>query len=210
MLGLEFDIKFLYASMAAALMVVSYIPYFRDMVAGRTKPHTYTWLIWLITQGTAIAALLHGGGGGFAAAALIIAEALVFTVFVASFSYGTKNITRFDTLVFLLALLSIFVWWQLDSPLYAVLLVTAIDVFGYIPTVRKCYGEPWSESLPAWSLYNVSNFFTLLALNEYNMLTVPYITAMLFANASIVVICLMRRSIIPRPPSVEATLHRGI
>ncbi|MCK5085579.1 hypothetical protein KAK05_02610, partial [Candidatus Parcubacteria bacterium] len=92
------DYKLIIAIIAASLVVIAYIPYFKDIFARKTKPHLFTWLIWGITQGTAIAALLHGGGK-FGSISLIVGAILVFVVFLLSFKYGTKDITTSDKFV---------------------------------------------------------------------------------------------------------------
>jgi hypothetical protein len=49
---LEFtNYKFIIAIIATVLTFLGFIPYFRDIFNRKTKPHLYTWLIWLITQG---------------------------------------------------------------------------------------------------------------------------------------------------------------
>lgn len=56
------DMKFWFATVATVLGIVAFLPYLRDMLARKTRPHTYTWLIWILTQGIAVAGILRGGG----------------------------------------------------------------------------------------------------------------------------------------------------
>lgn len=99
------------------------------------------------------------------------------------------------------ALAAIVVWWQLHEPLFAVFMVAAIDVLGYIPSFRKSYHEPWSETLISWIAFVASDVFALFALNQYNLLTVTYISAIIIANFSLFLFCLMRRNLVPKPKS---------
>ena len=48
---------------AIVIGIYSYIPYFRDIVAGRTKPHAFSWFVWALLTGIAFFAQLHGKGG---------------------------------------------------------------------------------------------------------------------------------------------------
>ncbi len=100
------DIKLIIAFIALSLDIVAYVPYFRDIFARKTKPHLFTWLIWMITQGTATVALIVGGGK-FGSISLIVGTILVFFVFLLSFKYGTRDVSRSDK--FVLA----FDYWQL-------------------------------------------------------------------------------------------------
>ena len=194
------DIKLSFAIAATFITVVAYIPYFRDIFLRRTKPHLYTWLIWAITQGTAAAALLYGGGN-FGAISLIIGVIIVIAIFLLSFKYGTKNITRSDTFVLILALLAIVIWWQLNNPLLAVLMVSAIDGLGYIPTFRKSFEEPWSETLTFWALMAPAMIFTLMSNAEYNLLTVTYLATLSVANTSLTVLLIVRRRVVQKQSS---------
>jgi hypothetical protein len=59
----------------------------------------------------------------------------------------------------------------LDKPILSITMVTAIDVLGYIPTFRKSYIEPWSETQIIWFLFTISNILAILSLSQYNLLT---------------------------------------
>lgn len=73
-------------------------------------------------------------GGGLGAIALTVGTICVFMVMLLSLKYGTRNITRSDTIILILALAAVFVWVQLDNPLLAVIMVTLIDLAGYVPS----------------------------------------------------------------------------
>ena len=193
------DVKLVFALIGTALTIAAYFPYLRGIYLGDTKPHAYTWLIWCLTVGTATAGMLVGGSGLFAAGPFIIGTILVFCVFLLSLKFGTRNITVSDTVVLLLALSAIIIWWQLDSPLLGVLMATGIDAFGYAPTYRKLWHEPWSERVSAWVLFAVSPAFAILALHEYNVLTVLYAAMTVLANLILIGIALIRRQYISKP-----------
>src|SRR3989344_589571 len=101
--------KIIFAIATALVTIIGYIPYFKDVFARKTAPHIYTWLIWLITQGTAIAALIYGGGE-LGSVGLIAGAFLVLAIFLLSFKYGTKNITTVDTVLLVCSLLAVIVW----------------------------------------------------------------------------------------------------
>lgn len=198
MFAFYLDPKVLIAITAIVVGIGAFIPYFSDIFKKKTTPHAYTWLIWLITQGTATAGIIYGNGGliGYG---LILGTGLVFLIFLLSLKYGTKNITLSDILILCLALIAIVVWWQLHNPVLAVFMVGAIDAMGYIPTYRKLYIEPWSESLGSWFLFSISYILSIASLREYNLLTVPYLSICLTANLLLVTICIVRRRSIPKP-----------
>tara|TARA_B100000745_G_C20154618_1_gene395642 strand:+ start:10213 stop:10815 length:603 start_codon:yes stop_codon:yes gene_type:complete len=187
-----FDWKLAIGLIASFVYVVGLFPYIRDIFAHKTKPHIYTWLIWILTQGTAIGGLIIGGGG-FASIALVISLLVVGFIFLLSFKYGTRNITRSDTITLIGALIAIGVWWQLDNPLLAILMVSAIDALGYIPTFRKTYVDPWSETKISWLLAGIGSFLIILSIEEYNFLTATYVATLFAANTSLYVLIVVRR-----------------
>lgn len=191
------DWKFV-AAMLGLLSNIAFLPYLIDIFKRRTEPHVYTWLIWLITQGTATVGVYYGGGG-WGAAGLTLGTVLVAVVFLLSFRYGTKNITKSDTLVLIAALAAVLVWWQLNQPVLAVLMVSAIDALGYIPTYRKSWSEPWSETASSWGIFAAGNFISLFGLAALNLLTVTYLATIMVANTILLTLILIRRRKISKP-----------
>ncbi len=191
------DIKLILGIASALIAVIYYYPYIGDILRKKTQPHAYTWLVWALTQGTAMIALWLGGGN-FAAISLAAGIVLVVTVFFLSLKYGTKNITKSDTVVLILALLAIIVWWQLKNPLLAVFMVSAIDGLGYIPTLRKSFEDPWSETPSFWVAMAISSVLALLANGEYNLLTMTYLATLAIANTTVSIVCIYRRKIISK------------
>lgn len=192
------DIKMLSAVLGAAIGIAAFVPYVRGMLAGTTKPHAYTWFIWTLTQGTATAALWYGGGG-YAAVGLSAGTSFIFITFLLSLRYGTKNITGTDTIFLLLALAAIGAWRFLDSPLTAVIIATAADALGYLPSIRKCIHEPWSESLVTWGMFTLSAACAILALAAYTPLTLIYLVMSFAADIVLSAVCIVRRRQVPKP-----------
>lgn len=196
------DFKFWLAVITSILTLLTFYGYFRDIFKKKTKPHIYTWLVWSITQGTATAALIYGGGG-YGAMSLIVGTIVVVVIFLLSFKYGTKNITVSDTVVLIAALMAVVVWWQLRNPLLAVFMASAIDGLGYIPTFRKTYQEPWSETLVYWLSMSALSVLTMISNTEYNLLTLTYLAVIAVANITVWFICLIRRRAVLNPHKLE-------
>ncbi|OGE74293.1 MAG: hypothetical protein A3I07_04515 [Candidatus Doudnabacteria bacterium RIFCSPLOWO2_02_FULL_42_9] len=196
------DIKLFFFILASIFGLGFSIPYFVDIFKKRTQPHLYTWLIWAITQYTAAFASL-AGGGGWGAGGMFMAATVNTLVFLLALKYGTKNITKSDTIILIGALAAIVVWWQLDQPLIAVIMVTVIDFVGYFPTYRKSWQEPWSETVKSWIGFFIAMCFALLSLQAYNALTLPYVLMVIVSNLTVAVICLIRRQKIPKPISTR-------
>jgi hypothetical protein len=182
------NITLILGLIGGGLIAGSFIPYIRDILKADTEPHVYTWFIWSITQAIASLAILEGDGGLFAALSIASGAVLSFVVFIMSFKHGTKNITAFDTTTLVIALLATFVWWKLDHPELAVIIIALIDLLGFVPTFRKTWHEPRSESFVAWVLFLFGNIVALLTLTTYSVLTSFYIITMIVASTILVLL----------------------
>ncbi|MCL4405206.1 MAG: hypothetical protein M1361_01130 [Patescibacteria group bacterium] len=188
-------VKPIFAILSLITTLWAVLPYLRDIFLKKTKPHAYTWLIWTITQGTAAAGLIYGKGG-WGGLELVVGTALVFIIFLLSLKYGTRSITKSDTVVLIFALLAIVIWWQLHNPFLAVIMVSAIDFAGYIPSFRKTFYEPWTETPSSWAIFSLGNILNILALSQYNFLTLTYLITIIIANAVLLAVCLIRRQVV--------------
>lgn len=197
------DYKLIVSLIATALTAYGYYPYIRDIFLKKTTPHLYTWMVWVITYGTATIAIWRGGGK-FGTISMAIGAVLVLTVCLLSFKYGSKNVKRSDTFSLVAALAAIAVWWGLDNPFLAVLMVSTIDGIGYIPTFRKSFEEPWSETLLFWFIMAAINVLLLISLAEYNFLTVAYPITLVVANSTVWSICFFRRKGIAKPVNINS------
>mgnify|MGYP001563535493 FL=1 len=192
------DSKLIFSVIAIIIGFSATVPYVRDILSRKTKPHVYTWLIWSITTGTAAFGVIYGGGG-VGSLNLILLSLVTFGIFLLSIKYGTKNINTWDTIILIMAILAIFVWWKLKQPLVSIFMISAIDVLGYLPSFRKSYEEPWSETLISWIGFTLANTFAILALSQYNLLTTTYLISIAAANMMLFFICLLRRPFVQKP-----------
>lgn len=187
------DIKTFFAIIATVIGVASFLPYIRDTFRKKTQPHLYTWLIWTILQVTGVIAM-YNSGAGIGILALTIGAFFCGFICIISVKYGTKNITTFDTLCLVGALISIAVYVFLHQPLLSVILISVIDFVGFLPALRKTYFEPHSETVSLYAFFVVSGTFTVLALPTYNLITTFYPATLILINTIATVVILARRS----------------
>jgi hypothetical protein len=183
---------------ATLIGTIAWVPYLKDLLSRKTQPHVYSWLVWAITLGTGAFGTWYGGGG-WGALNIMVGFLFAVGIFLFSLKHGTKNVTRSDSIVLMAALLAIVVSWRLRQPLLLVVMASAIDFLGYLPSYRKSFDDPWSETLSSWAAFAVSNVCSLLALLEYNWLTTVYLGTLAVANTLQFLICLLRRPLVPKP-----------
>ena len=100
--------KIIFTILSVIASISAFLLYIKEIYKNNTKPHIYTWFIWILTQGTAAIAILYGKGG-LGSLELFTGLIFIFIIFIYSFKNGTKNITTSDTIVFILALVVLMV-----------------------------------------------------------------------------------------------------
>jgi hypothetical protein len=190
----------IFSILAVAIAVASFFPYLRDILARRTTPHIYSWLIWAVLQLTATMAILRentlwsaAGTGAIGLVSLV--------VFLLAFKYGTKNITKFDTACLVGAFIAIGVWIFLDNVMFSIILVTIIDLIGFLPTYRKAFREPYSETVILYVCSAFSNLFSLFAITHYSVESTLYVASLVVTNAIFVGVVLARRKVVRKGES---------
>jgi len=112
------------------------------------------------------------------------------------------TITKTDWLFFVAAFTSLPLWYLTSDPLWAVVLLTTIDVIGFGPTVRKAYHFPYSESLLFFGLFTVRNLLVIVALENHS------VTTLLFP-AAIAAVCVVLMGMIAYRRKVLSTQKVG-
>ncbi len=169
------ELKIIFGTIAAALALFSSYLYIRDIFRGNTKPHMYTWLIWSIVTTIAFFGQWVSGGGPGSWATGVAAIVTIGTFFLSLKSkYGTKDITNFDKICLVLAILSILPWLLTKSVLWSVLLATFIDLIAFFPTMRKTWSSPKSESLGSMYVDAVKHALSTFSMGTYSLVTLIY------------------------------------
>lgn len=185
-------IKFIFAILSSVMAVIVFIPYFRDIFRKQTQPHMYSWLIWSILQIIGTAAALKAGSG-YGSWSLAVGASFCFAIFLLSFKYGTKNIKRFDVFCLFASFVALVVYLTVSDPLWAVILVALTDLIAFLPTMRKAYEEPHSETMLTYFLSAVANIMSILAVQVYSTTTLLYLISLLVTNSTCCLILAFRR-----------------
>jgi len=163
--------KEILSGVAIVLTLMAFIPYIRAILGGAVKPHVFSWVIWGATTFLAFLAQLEDKGG---VGAWPIGVSGSITIFIACLAYLKRadvTITKTDWLFFVAALSSLPLWYFTSDPLWAVILLTTVDVIGFGPTVRKAYHFPYSESLLFFGLFAMRNLLVMIAYRRRVLVT---------------------------------------
>lgn len=188
--------KELLSAIAIALTLIAFLPYIRSILKNEIKPHVFSWVIWGSTTFIVFLAQLYAGGG---VGAWPIGVSGIVTIYVAFLAYLKKSdvtITKVDWCFFLLAMGSLPLWYFTFDPLWAVAILTTVDVLGFGPTLRKAYCYPFEENLTFFSIFLVRNILVVIALENYSITTVMFPAAIAVACLALIVMVMFRRRIL--------------
>ncbi|MCF6255346.1 MAG: hypothetical protein L3J98_06080 [Gammaproteobacteria bacterium] len=171
--------KELLSAIAITLTFIAFYPYIRSILQKKTKPHVFSWVIWGSTTFIVFLAQLADKGG---AGAWVTGVSGTITLYIAILAYIKKSditITRTDWMFFILAMMSLPFWYFTSDPLWAVVILTAVDIIGFGPTIRKAHAQPFEENLIFYMLFVPRNIIAVAALEHYSLTTIlfPIVTA---------------------------------
>lgn len=180
---------------AVGLTFAAYIPYYRDILKGKTHPHIYSWSLWALLSILLVALQIKGGAG---AATLVTAAAgtLCIGVVILSFKIGNRDITLSDKVVAVLGLLAIFFWLIADQPITSMILVVLADMLAFVPTVRKSWHKPRSETLSLYATNMLRFSLALFAVKEYTLLSSLWLVVWAVGNGLFSLMLVLRRRVI--------------
>lgn len=174
------------------MMVIGYIPYIRDTMKGKTKPHVFSWGIGMIVAFIAFGLQIQEQSGPAAYVTLSAATLSSVMVFYA-FKNKDKDITVFDYICLVLSVLALIAWLLAKQPVLSMVFVVLTELISFFPTLRKSWKAPYSETLSSY----VTNFFrfivALLALDKYTFVAIGFPLTWLLLNGSFALLLVYRR-----------------
>ena len=156
----------------------------------------FSWIIWATATFIVFLAQLSDGGG---AGAWPIGISGVITLFVAVLAYVKKTdhmIAKKDWIFFILAMSAIPFWYVTSNPLWAVVILTVVDLLGFVPTFRKAYSYPSEEQLIFYTLIASRNLIAIMALEHYSLTTLLFPAATALACIMFIQMVIYRRTTI--------------
>ncbi|MEI6316212.1 MAG: hypothetical protein WCO65_00610 [bacterium] len=183
-----------FAIIASILAIVGNVPYLYDIVSKKVKPHPYTWFVWSI-----VSCIIFFGqvakGAGVGALPTAASEIFTLIIFFFSLQYGFKKINHIDTIFLIICLLGIIPWILTKDPTVSVIIAVSIDLCAFIPTIRKTWRNPETETPLLYSTNVARHILMLLSLQAYNIATALHSIAMITTNTIMTTIILKKKEL---------------
>jgi len=134
----------------------------------------------------------EGAGPG----AWVVGFTTLICFIIAAIGLGATSriyITRSDWAFFITAIAAIPVWYLTGDPLWSVIIVTVVDTIAFVPTLRKAYLYPETESFWNSALATVKFALGVMALEVFTWTTALYPISLVLVNFAYALMLILRR-----------------
>jgi hypothetical protein len=141
----------------------SYVVGARDVLVRGYAPSVFSRVVWLLLAGISSAGVVASGSGSGAvllAGVFLVGNAVMCLL---SLWKGTREVGRLEHVCLAILAVSVLVWLVFDAPVVSLVLSLLAHLVGGVPTYRRAWRRPASESAGFWSLFFVASVFSLLA-----------------------------------------------
>jgi hypothetical protein len=168
------------------------LPYIRDVLRGRTRPHRGAWFIWSALATVALASQLADGAGW----SIVMVAAQAFAtglIFAFSIRRGVGGLSPWDITLVTISALGVVGWLVSSTPVVATACVVFADTIGVCLMLPKTWRDPSSETTSTFALASVAGFLSVLAVAELDASLLLYPAYFFLANGLIAVVIVARR-----------------
>ncbi len=164
------------------------LAYMRDMVRGKSKPNLVTWGLWAFAPLIATGAALSSDAGTWSTVRIFISGFGPLLIFVTAFivKQGYWKLGGFDYACGALSLVALGVWLIADSPVLAILVAAVADLFATLPTLKKAWRYPETETLYTYFVGIFTASIVIPAIPVWNIENAAFQVYLLVANISLV------------------------
>jgi hypothetical protein len=191
--------------LAALVGIADTIPYVRDIVRGKTRPHRGTWLIWGVL---AIVVFWSQRADG-ASWSLIMTGTQAFLtslVFLLAIRRGEGGLRASDAALIAVAGVGVIGWVIADEPVVAIAGVIVADLVAAVMMTPKTYRDPASETLAMFALASLGGALGAGAVGTVDPSLLAYPIYYCLVNAAIALLIYSRRAAL-RDASVPGTVR---
>jgi len=199
--------KTLFLILSAVITIGSVLPYVRDILKGTTKPNIVSWITWTLLTGIATAAEIaaHEYVTAIFTGAAVLETAIIVVL---GLRHGYVKYTTFDVVCQIAAIVGILLWQLFNSPAIGVVGAVLIDFVGALPTIRHSWKAPGEETWPTYALAALGGALAIIALTDYNWISLPYAVYIIFINIILSFIIILRNKTM-RTDDIRGDFARG-
>jgi hypothetical protein len=205
--------KYAFGALSVLITLIAYIGYIRKTVkVGGIEPHPFSWFLWGCASAVAFLVQLARGAGPGSWVTFLTALAC-FVIWRITLRMNDWTFSRFDRACLIQGLGALVAYGiALLLALSLTLLAgaaTAVDVFGYGPTIKKAWERPWSDDARSFFLNGLKFLPALLALRPWRIATSVYPFTILIVNVGVAALIMERRWQLQRRGCRSSSISEG-
>jgi hypothetical protein len=133
---------------AAAFQLFGGYAYIRATIKGRTRPNRISWALWAAAPLISTIIIFHEGAQSWAVLPIFMAGFIPLLVLLGSYfnKQAYWKLQKFDYVCGAMGLISLVLWLWADQPVIAVVMLAMTDCFAALPTIRKAWYNPETET----------------------------------------------------------------
>lgn len=145
------------------LGIASYTAGLRQMLQGKYAPSVFSRVVWLLLAAISFAGVVASEGSS--ASTLLAGIFLIgnTAICVASFWKGSKDFGKLELFCLLLLVASALVWILFNAPLVSLYISLLAHFVGALPTYRRVWSKPESESTLFWFFFFAASVLSIFA-----------------------------------------------
>lgn len=180
------DITLIFISIS--LSIYGSYNYIRDTIKGTTRPNRVSQGLWAIAPLIGVGAAISSGAGWMTTVRTFMTGFVPLTIFMVSFTNknGYWKTTKFDYFCGIFSIVALIVWLVIDLPVYAVLLAAAADLFAAVPTIKKSWTNPESETGIAYVMSLIATLIILPTIKVFDIQNTAFQIYLLLVNVIII------------------------
>jgi hypothetical protein len=186
------DLAPLLGVLAGVLGAADTVPYVRDILAGRTRPYRWTWLIWAVLA-IVVCASQRADGASWSLVMAAVQAVLTSVIFALAIRRGEGALGAVERVMLAVAAGGVVGWLVAGEPVVATACVVAADLIGAAMMLPKTYRDPESETLATFALASVAGAFAAGAVGRLDASLLLYPVYFCVANAAIALLIVSRR-----------------
>jgi hypothetical protein len=186
------------------LAFISFFPYISSILRGETKPNRATFAIWSGVNIVTVASYIASGARTTIFVGLVYALFQIF-IFGLSFKYGMDGYKSLDIGCLIGAITGAILWIATKNPVLALYSVIVAEIFGLVPTLKKSYLYPQTESTMSWTIAAVGSMINLFALTSLKPQIAVYPIYLFLADASVALLLLSANTRLQKHSPIRRT-----
>jgi hypothetical protein len=181
---------------AVFLNLVGSFLYIKDIILGNTKPNLVSWSIWMLAPFIGVFFQIKAGAG---LSVLPIFMAGFISLLIIFISLLNKNaywkINTFDITCGVISLLALVLYIFTHNLSISILFAIMSDALAYIPTIKKSWNFPETETGLMYITGIISNILGLLIIKTWTFPIYSFSISIIILN-SVIVYCIYRKKIL--------------